>query len=833
MIVLCQELVNEQRDVHVRMAAGLSVKNSLVSKDADRRARLGEKWRGLGCSVRTQIKQLVLQGLTAQDGKAGTAAAQVVSAIAFIELPLDEWPELMGVLLDNVTGAGRSAGVRRATLEAIGFICEQIDPEVLQAKSSEVLTAVINGLRSAEASTSVRVAAAHALLNSVDFIRRHFESATEAAVIMQVVCEATISPDEVLAVAAFECLNELVRVYYELMGPFIPAGVAQMAIGVLGSSQSDPILLQATEFWSTLAEIERDLDPALSSLGATDSLYFVRRFCPELLPALLRLLQQQPSEESTDEWCPSMAASTCLGLVAEALGDSILQDKAIPTFIEANINGSNWRQRESSVMALGSILDGPQTDVLGPLIGSLTRKLLELLANDQSVAVQDSAAWALGRICDFHLSAVPSDLLPVILQGLVHCLSLAPRVSVNCCWSLMTLCTHLGAEDDSVPSSEVSALFDSITGRLIGTADRADADECNLRSAAYQSLAAVLLNAPADMIPAVSAFQEPLLLRLETALGHLSTAVVNADDRNRLVDLLSHLCTVMQSAIKKCRGPKTIQVADRTMQVALSLLQAGTATANTTTTGAELEDVLLLVGVLASEMEQDFVRFYSFLLPVLCACIGRHEETAFCMVAVGVVGDLARSLGPLLQPQTDQLMMALLEGLNSSNLHRSVKPHIISAIGDICLAIGSAFQPYLTLTATFLQQAATILPADQDDYDEIDFCLSLRESLLEAYTCIVQGIRQDSDGSALAPLLPSILAFLQLAAADPDRSEGMARSVAGLLGDLVDAFPSHAASLKAPWVSAFLQRPLPDGPPSPQTVAVIQWAHQQLFSSSH
>jgi len=61
--VLCQELVNEQRDVNVRVAAGLSVKNSLVAKDADRRASQEAKWRSLGPETKLQVKQLVCVGV--------------------------------------------------------------------------------------------------------------------------------------------------------------------------------------------------------------------------------------------------------------------------------------------------------------------------------------------------------------------------------------------------------------------------------------------------------------------------------------------------------------------------------------------------------------------------------------------------------------------------------------------------------------------------------------------------------------------------------------------------------------------------------------------------
>ena len=54
----------------------------------------------------------------------GTVAAQVVQAIAIVELPHNQWPELIGLLLGFVNQD--NINLRVATLQAIGFICESL-----------------------------------------------------------------------------------------------------------------------------------------------------------------------------------------------------------------------------------------------------------------------------------------------------------------------------------------------------------------------------------------------------------------------------------------------------------------------------------------------------------------------------------------------------------------------------------------------------------------------------------------------------------------------------------------------------------------------------------
>ncbi|OXB52523.1 UNVERIFIED_CONTAM: hypothetical protein H355_014755, partial [Colinus virginianus] len=69
------------------------------------------------------------------------------------------------------------------------------DPEQLQDKSNEILTAIIQGMRKEEPSNNVKLAATNALLNSLEFTKANFDKESERHFIMQVVCEATQCPD--------------------------------------------------------------------------------------------------------------------------------------------------------------------------------------------------------------------------------------------------------------------------------------------------------------------------------------------------------------------------------------------------------------------------------------------------------------------------------------------------------------------------------------------------------------------------------------------------------------------------------------------------------------
>ena len=71
-------------------------------------------------------------GLGSPNLKAGGVSAQVIAAIAAIELPTNHWPELIEVLLGFVNNQDNT-NLKIATLQAIGFICETIVRILLHA----------------------------------------------------------------------------------------------------------------------------------------------------------------------------------------------------------------------------------------------------------------------------------------------------------------------------------------------------------------------------------------------------------------------------------------------------------------------------------------------------------------------------------------------------------------------------------------------------------------------------------------------------------------------------------------------------------------------------
>ena len=197
-------LASNDAKTEVRMLASIALKNQLTLKDQRTREAQHARWLLLEPQVKNPIKEAALNALLSPDSRVAGSAAQLVAAVADIELPREQWPELIPIIIEN-TKTENPVNVKRASLLTIGYICEAADPQnpAIIKQSNGILIAIVQGVQASEPLTLVRLTALNALVNSLEFIRYNFDREGERNYIMQVVCEATQADDNELQASAF------------------------------------------------------------------------------------------------------------------------------------------------------------------------------------------------------------------------------------------------------------------------------------------------------------------------------------------------------------------------------------------------------------------------------------------------------------------------------------------------------------------------------------------------------------------------------------------------------------------------------------------------------
>nr|XP_009859569.1 importin subunit beta-1-like [Ciona intestinalis] len=799
LVQLCSILADTTKSDVARMAAGLQIKNYLTSKDSSVKQQHQQRWLSLEESARSNIKNLVIQALGTEVTRP-SSAAQVIAGIACAEIPLGQWQELISHLVMSVTNNESSAQLREAALETIGYMCSDMDPEHLMGHSNDILTAIVQGMRKDETNDNVKLAATNAMLNTLEFTKENFDHQNERNFIMQVICEATQVEYTKIKVVALQCMVKIMSLYYKYMEAYMGPALFAITVEAMKSTDDD-VVLQGIEFWSNVCEEEMDLAIELTEACEAGrppeniSKFYAKGALQYLIPILVELLAKQEELDDEDDWNPSKAAGVCLMLLATLCEDDVLP--LVVPFISSKIQDPNWRMRDAAVMAFGSILEGPSTDKVKSIALDGMATFINLLS-DESVVVRDTTAWAIGRICELiPEAALKEEYLMPLLSAMVESLNSEPRVAANICWAFSSLAesAYEAAEitDEDPETYSMSGVYDKILAKLLQTTDRSDGHQNNLRNAAYEAIMEMIKNSPKDCYEVVLQTTTVIMQRIQ-ALLLMETHIQSTSDRSHYNDLQSLLCATLQSVLRKVKEEHIENISDNVMSSLIQMLKSSGS-------GGVQEDALMAVGTLVEVVGTKFLNYMDAFKEYLMAGLQNKAEYQVCIAAVGVVGDICRAVNRPILPYCDEIMGILLTNLSDAGVHRSVKPHILSVFGDIALAIGGDFRNYLPIVLQTLQQAASA-QVDKTDYDMVDYLNELRESCLEAFTGIIQGLKGDNEKEISPDVMlvnehiMFILSFIEVIAKDEDHSEGTVAAASGLIGDLCIAFgPSSGAQL--------------------------------------
>ncbi|KAF3398302.1 Importin subunit beta-1 [Penicillium rolfsii] len=822
LVTLGQELASEESPAHIRVAAGIALKNAFTFRDQTKLREVQARWiQQITPETKTQVKELALKTL-ASDTRAGNAAAALIVSIAAIELPRNEWSDLMNILVQNV--ASGNDNLKQSSLATIGFICESQDADLrasLTAHSNAILTAVVQGARREEPNMEVRYAAIAALSDAVDFVRSNMENEGERNYIMQVVCEATQAEEVRVQAGAFGCLNRIMGAYYEKMRFYMEKALFGLSIMGMKSEEEDVAKL-AIEFWCTVCEeeiaIEDDNAEAQQEGAEARPFYgFARVAAREVIPVLLQAMCRQDEDADDNEYNVSRAAYQALQLYAQCVQGDVIQP--VVSFVEENIRNEDWRRRDAAVAAFGGIMEGPEPRVLEPLIKQALPVLLGMM-EDASVQVRDSTAYALGRVCD----CCPEVLDPEVhLQPLISCLfnglASSPKIASSCCWALMNVADRF-AGDAGSQTNPLSKHFDESVKSLLQVTERQDADN-QLRTAGYEVLNSFVMNSANDSLPTVASLSDHILGRLEQTIP-MQQQVVSTEDRILLEEMQTSLISVILAIVQRFELEIKPQ-ADRIMQVLLSVL---------TTVGAKssVPDVIFAtVGAVASALDEDFAKYMESFSPFLYNALEHQEEAGLCSMAIGLVSDIARALNDKVQPYCDTFMNLLLSILRTST--NQLKPAILETFGDIAQAIGTPhFDNYLPVVGQVLQQASSVTTSSDLPYDMVDYIVSLREGIMDAWGGILLSYKGSSQITLIQPFVESIFQLLHIISQEGNRSEGLMRSAMGVIGDLADAFPNGelATYFRHDWVTTLVRETRTTRQYSDRTIETARWTREQV-----
>ncbi|EGG14643.1 karyopherin beta 1 isoform 4 [Cavenderia fasciculata] len=787
---LALELANNDRQATLRQLAGIILKNSIYSNDANRYEVCQKQWIAVPENTKNEVRVLLTNTLHSQTYESRHTAAQVIAKLALIDLPTGSWQNLVPSLIENLTNQTSSEFTKQSSLQTIGYICEEINPDIMQGFSDQILTVIIHGMR--DASNLVKHSATDALYNALEFVRHNFEKKEERDYIMKTIFETCGSTEPTIKRLAFENLVKIVPLYYGYIFEYM-GDIYNITVNAIQTEPNEGVVLQAIEFWTTLCEEEYNLsEDDLSKEVMSKAL-------APFIPVIVQTLLKQ-DEDQTDSWNVCMAGATCITYIALNVTDSILEP--IVPFISQNLASQEWRLAEAACVALGSILEGPTAVEFQRFLANTIPTLIEHATKNPNSMVRDSASWTLARMCAHQIEAV-ADQLDIVLQALVNgTKDPLPKVAAHACWGIHNICQAF--EIGSVGQySSLNKLFPHIAQALYVAAHRAD-DEDSLRVNAYEALNSLISfsNADDNLIVEVLNF---ILVDFEKTF----TMEGDQDERKQTQALICSTLQTISTVLKDKIKPQV----QRMLYLLFNVFK--------TQSHIIYEEALLAIGSVIHAIEGDFKPYLQAFLPILTECLRNVEFGEVSNISIGIVSDITRALNKEFTPLASSIIPLIIQDLIDPKISMNAKPNALSCLGDIALAIGSDFIQYLPNVMPILEQATTV-PIEDEEYLN-----SLRNSIFDAYIGIIHGLKSENASDKFTPYVTAVLQFVSIVYAEKDRTSYQVIGAAiGLLGDLAQSLGDQVkAILRHDIVNNLIQL----GSSQDGNREVAEWAREVIF----
>lgn len=822
---LAAEIATEGKPIAVRQLAALHLKNMLNAKDAQMQIQKHQRWKTVDSAARNSVKEQLLIAFRSGESGVPHMAAMPAAEIAAVELPYNEWPNFLPTVLENCSSPQSTDAIKIASIECLGFTAERAaeigdisdGQDIPDEAMDSMLTAIVSGIQAGSVDT-IRLAATSALRNALVFCNKNMEKKQERDAIMTAVCEATTSTDAKVRMTAFDCLAQIAFLYYNNLQDYMTA-LFELTVKAIKTDE-ESVAKNSIEFWNTICDVEQErLDEAAECAEQSvpvppdrQCVRYAEAALGQLVPLLLETLTKQEEDLDEDTYNLHMAGSVSLSLFSQTVEDRVVG--FVMPFVTQNIQNENWRFRDAAIMAFQCILDGPATATIGPAVSQSIPALLRAISDPHPI-VRDTTAHCISQICKLHVSSIPNELFPNLLQELMNkCGDQSPKVASQACSAIHNLASAFQDEaHEDQQSNALSPFMGNLLAVLWQVCDREDSGESNLRVAAMEAIAILVQVSALDQKALLVQLLPAVVDRLGQALNQATLTNEDVENKEQLQGLL---CALFQVLYQKLEKNEVAPYTDSVMTMLLMVLQAQNASCH--------EEVFSAISAIADLLEEDFANYMQALKPFLVTGLRSFESYRLCMTAVAAVGDICRAIEGRIQPHCDEIMTVLVDSLKDVSINRAVKPPVISCFGDIAMAIGGAYEPYLQLSAMMLMQASGT-QAPEDDEDLIEYVNVLRQSILEAYTGIVQGLKGGNKLALFAPYVGAIFQFLHQLANDPSRDDGVLKAAVALIGDIAQAMGTEA-EIKNQIGQPLIAQMLRDGASSPSdsTKEISQWA---------
>lgn len=725
---LSQILLDDLCQKNIRILAGIYFKNNI-----------NKYWDKISSNYKDRIKANCMLSLGINDLNLVKVGAMTVSALSLKELPKGLWKEGLDILITNSHNTTNT--YKHASLLALGYICEDLNPEVLTNEEKyKILLATLSGM--AQDNEEIQFVSITAFKNSVKFFENNFSNDNESYAILMSLYENLNK----FPVLAFQTIVEILTIFPEIFENTLNTLEELTYAGI--KSDNEDIVLAAIDVWNTIGDIEKyRLEIGNTLLG------YLEIACESLTELLLPKLLLPLND---DEWSTSKAAYNMLSSISVICEGQNSQQ--VSRFIKEHIYSKSHKKKTlAGILALSSLYE-ESTEVPDDFREYFSQ-IVKLFSSSHE-DIQKQAFWCFSRFCKNSNKDLDEKFIVETLDKLLKFINCEGKSNPTACWGLEAIYKRY---------SWTLGLFQC--KHVIETLLKIITQENNFQTEYYELITTILSEIPDNYISIIEL---------------LFNQFINFYTSNFLKNELSsiYISNTLQIILTKLPANRLSEpVINKILTAIISFLN---------TKSTLYEESLQLLGALAINAGSNF----SYHLPKVSSYILHSitilDSSDIIKSGILAIGDIARALGSDIPIFIEKAITPLLIILESPNVSIACKILSINCLGDIANSVNQVFLQYMPIILKYLDGAAGISLQITNDADLNENLYELRESIIQFYICLIQGLSKNYKQNLIEERLSQLSTYMAIITQNKfSPTPYLHQCVLGLIIDIIENYENY------------------------------------------
>lgn len=534
-----------------------------------------------------------------------------------------------------------------ASITTIGYISQELSPGHLSTTEvDQILTALINNM-TLDTDLEIIKHATLSFLNFLFFARKNMEKPDERNYIFNTIFNLLSHNNIDVRICAMQCLVEISRIYYSYLESHIDALVGITEHHMLHDDER--VSIQAYEFWCSVSDEE------IKSLVQTGK---CNCYCDRVLDKLFtiikfHLMNRNAEQEklNDDSWSNVKAASCLLTNLSLCTNDKLVS--YVFDLIKENLSSENPKNRDSTILAFGSILETTHKDQLKTILPGAIPIILEML-EDKNNEVRYTVSWCVKKITELHSDSLTDpNLYNTFMSSLIHNFYNSKRVVVHILDAINNLITNLKPDSSmGQTSGYVSGYMAKLLELLLKVAFEKDAYDPNNNIAlgAFFTMGSLIDYAPLDTYHIINNFFYHILSAFESTLNPK-----NFTSKEMMYSYQTYIATV----ISACTAGEKVKINKEEAKAVYEYIKNSFIERQ-----GVYEEGLMACSSIALLLKEDFMDIIPDFGMYLNLGLREWNEVSLCRIAINSTSDLIRSMGESMNLYLEQIypnILAILE----------------------------------------------------------------------------------------------------------------------------------------------------------------------------